>query len=85
MNSKQERTLHTLFHNPVTHSLEFKEIVALFLAIGAKMIEGAGSRVRFIFKNAIAIFHRPHPGKEAKPYQIKDARAFLIQAGVLPT
>jgi hypothetical protein len=29
-------------------------------------------------------FHRPHPEKEVKPYQIKDARLFLENAGVKP-
>ncbi len=26
-------------------------------------------------------FHRPHPRKEAKPYQVRDARKFLEQIG----
>jgi hypothetical protein len=30
----------------------------------------------------VATFHRPHPEKEAKPYQVRDARAFFEQAGV---
>ncbi|TAL55894.1 MAG: type II toxin-antitoxin system HicA family toxin [Pandoraea sp.] len=29
-------------------------------------------------------FHRPHPAKEAKPYQVRDARQFLENAGVKP-
>jgi hypothetical protein len=32
----------------------------------------------------IGTFHRPHPQKEAKPYQVRDAQAFLEKAGVLP-
>ncbi|MBL8302572.1 MAG: type II toxin-antitoxin system HicA family toxin [Ideonella sp.] len=32
----------------------------------------------------VATFHRPHPQKEANPYQVRDARAFLEQAGVKP-
>ena len=32
----------------------------------------------------IGAFHRPHPRKEAKPYQVKDAREFLKQLGVQP-
>ena len=32
----------------------------------------------------IASFHRPHPKKEAKPYQVRDARTFLRQLGVEP-
>ncbi|MNG39113.1 hypothetical protein D3C84_1270500 [compost metagenome] len=26
--------------------------------------------------------HRPHPGKEAKKYQVEEAREFLLRAGV---
>jgi len=52
--------------------------------VGAKVIEGRGSRVRFELNGVIATFHRPHPQKEAKPYQVRDARRFLEQAGVKP-
>lgn len=54
----------------------------LLKALGAQVIEGKGSRVRFELNGVIAAFHRPHPNKEAKPYQIRDAKEFLIQAGV---
>ncbi len=29
-------------------------------------------------------YHRPHPGKEAKRYQVRNAREFLTRAGVTP-
>lgn len=45
-------------------------------------IEGTGSRVRFELNGIVVSFHRPHPHKEAKPYQIKDAKLFLQQAGI---
>ena len=32
----------------------------------------------------IAAFHRPHPAKEAKKYQVEDARLFLERIGVKP-
>ncbi len=54
------------------------------MAIGAEMIEGSGSRVRFVLNEEVVSFHRPHPNKEAKPYQVRDARSFLKQAGVKP-
>jgi hypothetical protein len=40
--------------------------------------------VRFELNGVIATFHPPHPQKEAKPYQVRDARTFLIQAGIQP-
>lgn len=64
--------------------MEWKQIEALFVAIGATLIEGSGSRVRFELNGIIATFHRPHPQKEAKPYQVRDARKFLEQAGITP-
>jgi hypothetical protein len=66
------------------NNLEWRKIESLFQAVGAKVIEGAGSRVRFELNGIIGTFHRPHPQKEAKPYQVRDARILLEKAGVLP-
>jgi hypothetical protein len=52
--------------------------------LGAEVIEGDGSRVSFILKGEKADFHRPHPGKEAKRYQVRNASDFLTRAGVQP-
>lgn len=84
LNSAQRRTLVMIFSLPVPSSLEWRRIEALFIALGAKRIEGNGSRVRFELHGIIASFHRPHPEKEAKPYQVRDARTFLENAGVNP-
>ncbi|MGD9584702.1 MAG: type II toxin-antitoxin system HicA family toxin [Lysobacterales bacterium] len=84
MNRTQQRTLAAIFAEPVATSLEWRKIEALLLALGARRIPGAGSRVRFECNGTVAVFHRPHPGKEAKPYQVRDAREFLRQAGVVP-
>lgn len=69
---------------PVPKTLEWKSLEALLAALAAQVIEGAGSRVRFEPGGVIGTFHRPHPAKEARPYQVRDARAFLEKAGVKP-
>ncbi|WP_271104152.1 type II toxin-antitoxin system HicA family toxin [Pseudomonas tohonis] len=84
MNSKQRGTLEAIFTRPTARTLEWARIESLFLALGARSIEGNGSRVRFELNGVIASFHRPHPEKEAKPYQVRHARTFLEQAGVTP-
>ena len=84
MNSKQKRTLAAIFTDPISASIDWKDIESLFVALEAEVIEGAGSRVKFHKDGVIASFHRPHPRKEAKPYQVKDARAFPKQLGVEP-
>jgi hypothetical protein len=62
----------------------WRKIEALFLALGAEMAEGRGSRVAFVLNQKRADFHCPHPGKEAKRYQVRAARKFLEAARVKP-
>lgn len=84
MNKRHQKTLDAIFKTPVPATLEWKQIESLFVAVGAQVIEGSGSRVRFELNGVVATFHRPHPQKEAKPYQVRDARRFLEQAGIRP-
>ena len=84
MNKRQRETLERIFQTPVSTSLAWRDIEALFLAVGARTVEGSESRVRFELNGVVATFHRPHPEKEAKPYQVRDARRFLEQAGIKP-
>lgn len=84
MNAAHRKTLIAIFTDPVPKSLEWRRIEALLGAIGCQVIEGDGSRVRFEKDGMVAAFHRPHPAKEAKPYQVRDARQFLEILGVRP-
>ena len=84
MNNKHRKTLAAVFAYPTLGVIEWRSIEALLVATGAKTIEGRGSRVRFVFGKTVATFHRPHPEKDAKPYQIHDAKTFLEAIGVKP-
>ncbi len=84
MNSKQRSTLATVFANPTPANIEWSAIENLLIAVGCRAREGRGSRVRFERNGVVATFHRPHPGKEAKPYQVRDARDYLAKLGVTP-
>ncbi len=84
MNSTHKKTLLAVFSEPTPKTLEWMKIEALFVALGAKTIEGDGSRVRFVLNDAVISFHRPHPRKEAKAYQVRDAREFLDRLGIRP-
>jgi len=81
MNSKQRRTLKAVFTDPASPTIDWADIESLLIAAGARVIEGSGSAVRFERDGVIARFH---PDKEAKRYQVKDARAFLAAIGVKP-
>lgn len=82
MNSGQRETLRAILGKPTPKSLNFKAIENLLKALGCEVIEGDGSRMRFVKDQAVLTLHRPHPGKEAKPYQVRDVRNYLIILGV---
>ncbi len=84
MNSKHKKTLQAVFATPGSGSIEWADIESLLIAAGAVLKEGRGSRIRFVYGNERATFHRPRPEKEAKPYQVKDAKKFLETIGVTP-
>jgi hypothetical protein len=84
MNNRQRKTLLAIFTDPVSGSIAWADVESLMLAAGCVLIEGSGSRVRFEKDGRLAFFHRPHPEKEAKRYQIRDARRFLDELGVRP-
>lgn len=84
MNSKHRRVLKAIVTDPVPAGIEWSDIENLLIAVGCGIVEGNGSRVRFVFKDEVETFHRPHPAKEAKRYQVRDARQFLARIGVKP-
>ena len=84
MSGKQRKTLIAIFKRPTPAALEWKAIESLFVGVGCETVEGNGSRVRFVCNGEIASFHRPHPDKNAKRYQVRDAKAFLMRIGVKP-
>ncbi|MCY3743362.1 MAG: type II toxin-antitoxin system HicA family toxin [Candidatus Poribacteria bacterium] len=84
LNKKHQKTLEAIFSTQVPATLQWRRIEALFMALGATKKEGGGSIVTFKLKDEDALFHRPHPQKEAKRYHIRKAREFLQQVGITP-
>jgi len=73
-----------LFLQRLTRSgIVFSDIEGLVTAIGGEVREGKGSRVAFELKGSRRYLHRPHPGKEAKKYQVEELREWLRQLEVV--
>lgn len=84
MKTKHAKTLRAIFTMPTLASIKFSDIEALLESLGATIEEGAGSRVSFLLDGVRLHFHRPHPGKEAKRYQVETVREHLEKIGVKP-
>jgi len=54
------------------------------VALGGSVTEREGSRVKISLLGEHWHCHRPHPGKEAKRYQVEEARELFERVGVKP-
>jgi len=84
MKAKHTKALHSLFALPTRASIAFAEIEALLIALGAEKTEREGSRVKFTLHGVEWHAHRPHPGKEAKKYQVEQVREMLTKLEIKP-
>lgn len=84
MNTKHRKTLIAIFARPTSASIPFADIEALMKTLGGSVSEREGSRVKIELKGEQWRCHKPHPGKEAKRYQVEEARELLERVGVMP-
>ncbi|MBW1707426.1 MAG: type II toxin-antitoxin system HicA family toxin [Deltaproteobacteria bacterium] len=82
MNKKQRRTLQRISEKPERSDISWKDIEGLFIALGAEVTEGKGSRVRVALNDVRAVFHRPHPKRATNRGAVKSVRRFLKESGV---
>lgn len=82
MNSKNTKTLESIFKRPVPANIVWSDIENLLIALGADISEGAGSRIRVKLNNERAVFHRPHPKKITDKGAVNSVKRFLENAGV---
>ena len=76
--------LQAIFVRPTSASVVFSHIEALILALGGAVKECEGSRVKISLQGEHWHCHRLHPGKEAKRYQVAEARELLERLGIKP-
>lgn len=84
MQAKHRQTLRAIFDTPERANIPWSDIEVLFVALGAEVSEGQGSRVRVALNDVRAVFHRPHPQKETDKGAVKSVRRFLQEAGITP-
>ena len=71
MNTKHRKTFDVIFARPTSAAIVFADFEALIKALGDAVSEREGSRVRIELNGGQWRCQRPHPGKEAKRYQVE--------------
>jgi hypothetical protein len=82
MKKKHQKTLALIFSRPVSGNLQWRDIEALFIDLGAEISEREGSRVAVVLFNEVRVFHRPHPSPNTDKGAVASIRKWLEQHGV---
>lgn len=84
MKRKHRATLEQIFARPVSGTIRWPDIEALFAALGAEISEREGSRVGVFLFGQVRVFHRPHPIPETDKGAVASIRKWLEENGVTP-
>jgi len=84
MNRRHRATLQQIFARPVSGTIRWSDIEALFVALGAEVSEREGSRVGVFLFEEIRVFHRPHPKPDTDKGAVAGIRKWLESHGVRP-
>ncbi|MGE3541097.1 MAG: type II toxin-antitoxin system HicA family toxin [Candidatus Tectimicrobiota bacterium] len=84
MRRKHQRTLQAIFAHPVRANIQWRDIEALFVELGADISEREGSRVAVVLFGEVRVFHRPHPSPNTDKGAVASIRHWLQQHGIVP-
>ena len=84
MKRKHQRTLKLIFARPTSANVQWRDIEALFVELGAEVSEREGSRVAVVMFEEVRVFHRPHPSPNTDKGAVASVRIWLEQHGVEP-
>ena len=84
MKRKHAKTLEVIFSRPVSANIDWRDIEALFVALGAEVSEREGSRIGVFLFGEIRVFHRPHPTPTTDKGAVASIRNWLKDHGVVP-
>ncbi len=84
LSGKHLATIAAVYAKPEPANIAWRDIESLFIACGAEISEGNGSRVRVALNGVRAVFYRPHPQKETDKGAVKSVRRFLSEAEIRP-
>jgi len=84
MKRKHAKTLNAIFIHPASANIQWQDIEALLVALGAEISEREGSRVGVELFGDARVFHRPHPSPDTDKGAVANIRKWLESNGVKP-
>lgn len=85
MSHKQARIIETIFKDPISTNIHWRDVESLLHHLGAELENTGGAKFRAVLHGIEGTLHRPHHSGECNRQEIKHVREFLAAAGVTPS
>ncbi len=82
MNHRHRKVLHSIFAHPISSNIDFKSVVHVFEALGAKVDNKAGNRIGVELNGHAAAF--THVNHDLPKEEVVQIKKFLAACGVDP-
>lgn len=84
MSHKHEQLIRTIFRDPVSGNIHWRDVESLLHHLGASVEQLPGARIRVLLNRAEGILHRPHRGNTLDRSGVQHLREYLARAGATP-
>ena len=85
MSRHHANLIRSIFHDPPSGNLHWREVEALLKHVGASLEPISGARIRVRLKRMEDVLHRPHHSNVLDARSLLHLRGFLARAGVTPS
>lgn len=85
MSHKHLNLLRSIFQDPVSSNIHWREVESLLHHLGAAVEPNRGARFRVVLNHIEGFLHHPHHSSACDKQTIKMLREFLAHAGVSPS
>ncbi len=82
MSHKHVNQLRSIFHDPISANIHWREVESLLTHLGASIETAHGARFHVRLNRAETFLHHPHHSNVCDRNLIKQLREFLAHAGV---
>ena len=82
MSHKHLHLLQTIFHDPLSANIHWREIESLLAHLGAEVEAAHGARIRVVLNRVEVFLHHPHNSSTCSKQEVQQVREFLARAGV---
>lgn len=84
MSRHHTQLLRSIYHDPPSHNLHWRDVESFLRHVGAELEPLSGARYRVTLNHMEAIVHKPHHSNVLDASSIVHIRQFLGRAGVTP-